>query len=93
MKVVRKESAQIIARSQSPKIKSVNVSTKTIFIDEALQYKNEALQHKHEALQYRNEIAAVIDEILGLKSIQPFTVKNYDLSFDDISNDGLILMI
>ena len=33
----RKESAQIIARSQSPKSKSVNVSTQTIFIDEIIK--------------------------------------------------------
>ena len=59
LKVIRKESAQIIARPQSPKNKSVNVSTQTIFIDEALQYRNEALQYKHEALQYRNEVAAL----------------------------------
>ena len=41
LNVIRKESAQIITRSHSPKNKSVNVSTKAIFIDEALQYRNE----------------------------------------------------
>ena len=36
LKAIRKESSQIIARSQSPKNKSIDISTQTIFIDEAL---------------------------------------------------------
>ena len=68
LKAIRKESSQIIARSQSPKNKSIDISTQTIFIDEALQYRN---------------------EILGLKSMQPFTVTNCNLSFDDFSDDGI----
>ena len=75
LNAIRKESSQIIARSQSPKNKSVDIFNQTIFIDEILQY--------------RNEIAAIRDEILGLKNMQLFTITNCNLSFDDFSGDGI----
>ena len=68
MRVIRKESAQIIARSPSPKIKSVKVSTQTIFINEALQY--------------RNGIAKIRDGILKLHSIHQLFLLNDDIDND-----------
>ena len=68
LRVNRKESVQIIARSQSPKNKLVKISTQTIFINEALQY--------------RNEISKIRDGILKLHSIHQLFLLNDDIDND-----------